>query len=111
MKLLLDNNLSHRLCQPLSKIIETWHVKDLNFQKSPDVAIWEYARQNNFVIVSKDEDFNALVHLYGVPPYVVWIKTGNASTSTICQILENNIEEVLNSIKAQKASVIEIFNK
>lgn len=109
MKLLLDNNLSHRLCEPLSEFIETIHVKDLGFQKASDQEIWEYAKQNNLVIVTKDEDFNFLVKLYGSPPFVVWIKTGNKSTTQIRTILKKNIEEIIASIQANKASIIELY--
>lgn len=55
MKLLLDENLSHRV---LSKIADLYpgssHVKDHNLIQADDEAVWTYAKLNDFIIVSKD---------------------------------------------------------
>ena len=59
MKLLLDENLSDRIVQ---KIVDLYpasqHVKNLLLTNTDDAIIWEYAKANNFVIVSKDADFH-----------------------------------------------------
>ena len=62
MKLLLDANLSWRLVRLLkSEFPEITHItnKGLN-ESSSDIAIWEYARRNNYSIVTNDEDFYLL---------------------------------------------------
>lgn len=59
MKLLLDENLSDRI---VPRIIDLYpdseHVKTLALTNTDDVIIWEYAKANGFVIVSKDSDFH-----------------------------------------------------
>lgn len=91
MKLLLDENLSDRI---ISRIIDLYpdsaHVKTLNLINTDDGIIWNYARDNNYVIVSKDSDFHQRSILYGHPPKFIYLKIGNSPTSKIVNILRNN---------------------
>lgn len=81
MKLLLDQNLSPRLCERLRDICpNVVHVRAIGLQAADDDAIWKYAAQNGFIIVTKDADFNSRAFLFGAPPKVVWIQRGNCST-------------------------------
>ena len=90
MKLLLDENLSDRI---VSRIIDLYpdseHVKTLALTNTDDGIIWEYAKANNFVIVSKDSDFHQRSLLYGHPPKFVYLRIGNSPTSKIVQILRD----------------------
>jgi predicted nuclease of predicted toxin-antitoxin system len=56
------------------------------------VFIWEYARANDFVIVSKDSDFHQRSLLYGHPPKFVYLRIGNSPTSKIVQILRDHFD-------------------
>jgi predicted nuclease of predicted toxin-antitoxin system len=74
MKLLFDHNLSFRLVPALGQSFPgSMHVRDLGLSTADDFAIWDYARQNGFAIVSKDSDFFHRSMLLGHPPKVVWI--------------------------------------
>jgi predicted nuclease of predicted toxin-antitoxin system len=59
MKLLLDENLSDRI---IYKILDLYpgskHVKTVGLINTDDAQIWEYAKINGFLIVSKDSDFH-----------------------------------------------------
>jgi len=49
VKLLLDQNLSPRLCQLLTDLDATVaHVRDLGLQAADDAAIWDYAFGHGF---------------------------------------------------------------
>ena len=52
-----------------------------------DRDIWEFAKQNGYTVVTQDSDFNDLNSLYGFPPKIIWIRTGNISTSNIINLL------------------------
>jgi predicted nuclease of predicted toxin-antitoxin system len=52
-----------------------------------DAAIWSYARDHNFVVVSKDNDSRQLSFVNGAPPKVVWLEVGNAGTAAILDLL------------------------
>ncbi len=64
----------------------------MGFPNVPDIAIWNYARDHGFAIVSKDSDFQQLSFLYGAPTKVVWIRRGNCSVSESEEILNLNAE-------------------
>jgi predicted nuclease of predicted toxin-antitoxin system len=52
------------------------------------LKIWEYAKYNEFTIVSQDSDFNDINLTRGFPPKIIWIKTGNLNTKEIAQLFE-----------------------
>ena len=52
-----------------------------------DAAVWNYARENGYAIVSKDNDFRQRAFLYGPPPKVVWLAVGNAGTDIIAMLI------------------------
>ena len=60
MKLLLfDENLSPRLTEFLADIFPgSIHVSSIGLGNTFDKAVWEYAQQNDYMIVTKDADFS-----------------------------------------------------
>ena len=88
MKLLLDQNLSHRLIELLqAEYPGSRHVRDVGLSQVPDEAVWQYAAQHGFTVVTKDADFHQRSFLFGHPPKVVWIRRGNCSTTEIEHVL------------------------
>ena len=49
--------------------------------------MWEYARANCFIIVSKDSDFQQRSLLYGHPPEIVWLRIGNCNRQQLVQLI------------------------
>ena len=88
MKLLLDQNLSHRLCDRLADLgVTAVHVRSIGLEAADDARVWDHAGEHEFMIVSKDADFNNRAFLFGPPPKVVWIQRGNCSTRDIEDLL------------------------
>jgi len=78
MKLLLDQNISHRLVATLlASYPESTHVSYLDMGDAVDTAIWQYAKDHGFCIVTQDADFHEYSLLYGGPPLIIWLKCGN----------------------------------
>jgi predicted nuclease of predicted toxin-antitoxin system len=97
MKLLFDQNLSPRLPRILIDIYpESIHVREINLRDATDTQIWEYAKTNDFVIVSKDSDFQARSLLYGSPPKFIWLRVGNCPVQTIEQLLREHSIKIHN---------------
>ena len=99
--LLIDNNLSPKLATRLQAIFpNTAHVMDFQLEASEDRAVWAFALQNDFHILTKDTDFINLLNYYGFPPKVIRINCGNATTKYIELLLlrdENIIHSFLQS--------------
>ena len=91
MKLLFDQNPSHR---PVATLADSFpasaHVREFQLQRADDPTIWEFARSNEYTIVSKDDDFHQRSFLYGHPPKVVWLRLGNCSTDRVAETLRQN---------------------
>ncbi|MGC1307275.1 MAG: DUF5615 family PIN-like protein [Phormidesmis sp.] len=84
MKLLFDQNLSRKLAERLSDIFpESSHVQFHDLAKETDTKICEFAKLNDFCIVTQDADFPERSRLYGSPPKVVWLRCGNAPTHRV----------------------------
>lgn len=91
MKLLFDQNLSPRLATRLADLFpDSDHVSNVGLGQALDDEVWIYARDHDFVIVSKDSDFSEMSVLHGFPPKVVWIRRGNCSTNDIERILRQD---------------------
>ncbi|VAW42274.1 hypothetical protein MNBD_GAMMA01-1882 [hydrothermal vent metagenome] len=109
MRLLFDNNLSHRLvARLLNNFPNSSHVMFKNMDDSDDLSIWEFAKNNKFTIVTKDNDFHELSVIKGFPPKVIWLNTGNCKISIIEDILKGNREVLLEFNKNNKLGFIEI---
>ncbi|OGU71840.1 MAG: hypothetical protein A2V93_12135 [Ignavibacteria bacterium RBG_16_34_14] len=107
MKLLLDQNLSYKLCDKLKNIFpEVIHVKKLGLEKDNDDDLWEFAKNNSFIIVTKDSDFNEKAVIKGFPPKTIWIKKGNCSTNEIEKILKNKFLEIKNFSEDTQNSIL-----
>jgi predicted nuclease of predicted toxin-antitoxin system len=92
VKLLFDQNLSHRLVAAVGDVYpESAHVREFELQRADDASIWEFAKQHGFVIVTKDADFHQRSFLFGHPPKVVWLQSGNCSTARIQDTLRRSV--------------------
>lgn len=88
MKLLFDENLSFRLVQALHDIYpDSTHVRQVGLLGSDDLHIWNFAAEHGFLLVSKDTDFYERSLVFGAPPKVVWLRTGNISVQETLSIL------------------------
>ena len=110
MRLLFDQNLSPRLVDALSDVYPgSVHVQTVGLGSATDVEVWEYARGNHLIIVTKDTDFHERSVILGAPPKVVWIRRGNCPTAAIGQILcrhNNDIRELASDNEASYLMLI-----
>jgi predicted nuclease of predicted toxin-antitoxin system len=89
VKLLFDENLSPKLARLAgAEFPGSVHVRDAGLAGASDRRIWDYAYENGFTIVSKDDDFRQRSFLEGPPPKIVWLQVGNAGTGQIAELLQ-----------------------
>jgi predicted nuclease of predicted toxin-antitoxin system len=95
VKLLFDQNLSHRLARSLEDLFPgSLHVRDVSLKTADDPVVWEYAKQHGFIIVSKDSDFHQRSFVLGPPPKAVWVRLGNCSTSDVERLLRRHVDAI-----------------
>lgn len=95
IKLLFDENLARRLVQDLDDSFPgSAHVLTLGLGGADDRAIWAVAGREDFVLVTKNEDFHRLAVLLGPPPKVIWIRLGNALTGEVEQLLRARADDI-----------------
>ena len=93
MKLLFDQNLSWRLPAKLADLYpDSRHIREFGLKQAQDIDIWNYAEANDFVIVTKDVDFQQRSLLFGHPPKVMRLRVGNCTVRMIEELLRKHAE-------------------
>jgi predicted nuclease of predicted toxin-antitoxin system len=111
MKLLLfDQNLSPRLVDRLADIYpNSVHVFALGLGDAMDIDIWQFARDNDYMIVTKDADFSEFGIIKGFPPKIIWIRRGNCSTQDIENILRENFSAISELSVDENSGILALF--
>ncbi len=109
-RLLFDQNLSPKLVKLLGDLYpNSDHLDLLGLGTVNDTVVWEYALNNDFVVVTKDADFADLSVLRGFPPKVIWIRRGNCSTVNIEEILRNHDMEIEDLVADLISGILTLF--
>nr|WP_277879073.1 DUF5615 family PIN-like protein [Leptolyngbya sp. FACHB-711] len=107
---MFDQNLSRKLVTRLSDIFSDCSYVQLHkLAEQTDTQIWEFARANDFCIVTQDADFAERSRLYGSPPKVVWLRCGNAPTNQVEAILRNGSEAIQELLTNSNLHCLELY--
>ena len=68
--------------------------------------IWEYAKENDFIILTKDSDFNDIAVMKGHPPKIIWIQRGNCSTDDIINLIIENHRTIIDFTDDKENSIL-----
>jgi len=77
------------------------HVNDLN-DTWTDEQIWEYAKKNELIIISKDTDFSNKIIVKSPPPKVIHIKVGNLKIRDLHKFLHDTWPAIEKKIRKFK---------
>ena len=80
-------------------------VRDLGLRDASDIDIFNEAKRQNAVVMTKDSDFIDLVLRYGSPPQIVLFTMGNTSNAELREILAKSFHDVLELLDAGEAIV------
>ena len=95
IRLIFDENLSPGLKYALRDIYpQSLHVFDIGLDEVDDPAIWEYAKDVGYIIVTKDSDFLEISDRLGHPPKVVRLRCGNCPTSEVEALLRKEYDKL-----------------
>lgn len=91
MKLLFDQNISHRIISKIEDIFpNASQVRSLGLENASDIAIWEYAKLNGYTIVTFDSDYADIANIKLSLPKIIWLRTGNLTTDNVIEILSKH---------------------
>ena len=111
MKLLTDENISWRLVAKLKTYYD--EVLHISFSGLPkpikDMQIWNFAKEHDYIIVTNDSDFINLMSIFGFPPKVVLLLTGNQSSQYLYNLLIDKQAEIQTLSTTNDYGIIEIF--
>jgi len=109
MKILLDANISWKLVNTLKPIFGECAHADLIGLNVPadDIEIWNYALENEYIIITKDNDFTNLLELKGFPPKIVLLRTGNNNSRALLELLKK-IKPMIEDLEKNEYGLLEI---
>jgi len=100
LRLLLDENLSHRLIERLADIYPgSQHVRQLGLKSAPDRIVLGYAELMEMVLVTKDTDFDDLGILRSDAVRILRLDLGNCTT--------DDVERALRKVEPDLPSLFE----
>jgi predicted nuclease of predicted toxin-antitoxin system len=70
-------------------------IRDLGLRDAKDKEIFEAARQEKAVVMTKDSDFVLIVDRLGPPPQVIWVTCGNTSNARLKEVVTNTLPKAL----------------
>ncbi len=99
----------------LSPAIATWitntfgitalALRDIGLRDAEDPEIFEAAKAQAIILITKDSDFVDLVERLGSPPQIIWLTCGNTSNARLREILSTNLPRALEILQAGEALV------
>jgi len=94
MKFLCDVHISYKIVKFLSDSgFHSVHVnRILQGSHTKDSVICNYANKNNYILITKDQDFKNSFHLNKTPNKLIKINLGNTSNQELIEIFKNNLE-------------------
>ncbi|MEW6495741.1 MAG: DUF5615 family PIN-like protein [Cyanobacteriota bacterium] len=102
MTIWLDAQLSPALAAWITATfgVTTIAVRNLGLRDAEDREIFEVAKAQGVVVMSKDRDFVELVERYGPPPQAIWLTCGNTSNARLKEILTATLPDALELLQS-----------
>jgi len=82
---IFDENTPRKLT--FKPTLPVYHAADMG-ESLTDTQIWDYAKKNILVIVSKDADFSNRILVSQPPPWVIHLRVGNMRKKDFHHFLE-----------------------
>jgi predicted nuclease of predicted toxin-antitoxin system len=96
VKFLIDNQLPPALARFIAQDlrVEALHVVDAGLRDASDAEIWQHASENDFVLISKDEDFVTL-YLKTPSARLLWVRLGNCRRLFLLRVFGEQWKRIL----------------
>jgi predicted nuclease of predicted toxin-antitoxin system len=102
MTIWIDAQMSPAIAAWISSnfFVNTIAIRDLGLRDAEDKEIFEAARRENAIVMTKDTDFVLLLDRLGAPPQVIWVTCGNTSNARLKEILIHTLPKALELLKS-----------
>ncbi len=80
-------------------------LRDLGLRDAEDPEIFEAAKAQGVIFMTKDSDFVDLVNRLGSPPQIIWLTCGKTSNARLREILSSTLPEALELLRTGEALV------
>jgi predicted nuclease of predicted toxin-antitoxin system len=80
-------------------------LRDIDLRDAEDPEIFEAAKAQGVIFMTKDSDFVDLVDRLGAPPQIIWLTCGNTSNARLREILSATLPAALELLRADEALV------
>jgi predicted nuclease of predicted toxin-antitoxin system len=85
-------------------------LRDLGLRDAEDPEIFEAAKVQDVIFMTKDSDFVDLVERLEAPPQIIWLTCGSTSNARLCEILSSTLPDALKLLKSGE-KLVEIRGK
>ena len=104
----LDAQLPPQLAAWLRNVrrIDAKALRELGLRDAGDRELFDAARANNVIWLSKDADFVELVSRLGAPPKLIWVTCGNVSNEALQGLLTQRLSAALDVL--QTDDIVEV---
>jgi predicted nuclease of predicted toxin-antitoxin system len=110
LKLLFDQNISPRIVkQVAADFPDSKQVRHVGLEDAADAVIFDYAKAHGYSVVTFDSDFVDLNLIKGIPPKIIWLKTGNLTTKSVSGLLSANLLAIREFLASDKEEILEII--
>jgi predicted nuclease of predicted toxin-antitoxin system len=112
MKLLLDENLSRRRLPFFQhKFPGSSQVTLLGLESASDQEIWLRAKNDGYVVVTRDEDFQELSLVWGTPAQVIRLRTPNLNRAAVLKMLLDYKGQIHHALEIDSMFSVEFIAK
>lgn len=92
-KYLVDTNLPY--------YFSLWRTEEYLFQRdfdpsAPDTDVWDYAKNHELTIITKDRDYSDRILLTSPPPRIIHLKIGNLKMREFHNFISEQRNTILN---------------
>lgn len=80
-------------------------LRDIGLRDAEDPEIFEAAKAQGVIFITKDSDFVDLVDRLGSPPQIIWLTCGSTSNARLQEILSATLPEALELLRSGEVLV------
>ena len=75
-------------------------MRDIGLRGAADFDIFQQAKAENVIVMTKDKDFIELLYVHKAPPKVIWLTCGNTSKEQLKRILTSHLNKALRILES-----------